>query len=138
MGIFSPNQVVMENELSNVNELLESFIYDEISRNSDEKRKEFVNSEQAQAMVEAGIIGRKTLVRLSKMDDLERRIGMAAIQLSKESNDSLYDQLIKVRIKERELLEKINNKYANKATRVAKIGQKDYLKNKMPVAFIRK
>lgn len=138
MGIFSPNQVVMENELSNVNELLESFIYDEISRNSDEKRKEFVNSEQAQAMVEAGIIGRKTLVRLSKMDDLERRIGMAAIQLSKESNDSLYDQLIKVRIKERELLEKINNKYANKATRVAKMGQKEYLKNKMPVAFIRK
>lgn len=138
MGIFSPNQVVMENELSNVNELLESFIYDEISRNSDEKRKEFVNSEHAQAMVEAGIIGRKTLVRLSKMDDLERRIGMAAIQLSKESNDSLYDQLIKVRIKERELLEKINNKYANKATRVAKMGQKEYLKNKMPVAFIRK
>lgn len=138
MGIFSPNQVVMENELSNVNELLESFIYDEISRNSDEKRKEFVNSEHAQAMVEAGIIGRKTLVRLSKMDDLERRIGMAAIQLSKESNDSLYDQLIKVRIKERELLEKINNKYANKATRVARMGQKEYLKNKMPVAFIRK
>lgn len=138
MGIFSPNQVVMENELSNVNELLESYIYDELSRNSDEKRQEFVNSDQAQAMVEAGIIGRKTLVKLSKVDDLERRIGMAAIQLSKESNDALYDQLMKVRIKERELLEKINNKYANKATRVAKIGQKEYLKNKMPVAFIRK
>ena len=138
MGIFSPNQVVMENELSNPNELLESFIYDELSRNSDEKRQEFVNSEHAQAMVEAGLISRKTLVRLSKNDDLERRIGMAAIQLSKEANDSLYDQLIKVRIKERELLEKINNKYANKATRDAKIGQKDYLKNKMPVAFIRK
>lgn len=138
MGIFSPNQVVMENELSNVNELLESYIYDELSRNSDEKRQEFVNSDQAQAMIEAGIIGRKTLVKLSKVDDLERRIGMAAIQLSKESNDALYDQLMKVRIKERELLEKINNKYANKATRVAKIGQKEYLKNKMPVAFIRK
>lgn len=138
MGIFSPNQVVMENELSNPNELLESFIYDEISRNSDEKRQEFVNSEAAQAMLEAGLISRKTLVRLSKNDDLERRIGMAAIQLSKENNDSLYDQLIKVRIKERELLEKINNKYANKASRVAKIGQKEYLKNKMPVAFIRK
>lgn len=138
MGIFSPNQVVMENELSNPNELLEAFIYDEISRNSDEKRQEFVNSEAAQSMLEAGLISRKTLVRLSKNDDLERRMGMAAIQLSKENNDSLYDQLIKVRIKERELLEKINNKYANKASRVAKIGQKEYLKNKMPVAFIRK
>lgn len=138
MGIFSPNNVVMENELKEPNELLEAYIYDELSRLSDEKREEFVASEAAQTMLEAGLISRKTLVRLSKNDDLERRIGMAAIQLSKEHDDVLYDQLVKVRIKERELLEKINNKYANKATRVAKIGQKDYLKNKMPVAFIRK
>lgn len=138
MGIFSPNSVVMENELKDTNELLEAYIYDELSRLSDEKREEFVQSEYAQSMLESGLISRKTLVRLSKNDDLERRIGMAAIQLSKEHDDVLYDQLVKVRIKERELLEKINNKYANKATRVAKIGQKDYLKNKMPVAFIRK
>lgn len=138
MGIFSASTMVMENELKQPEELLESYIYDEISRLSDEKRAEFVNSQEAQGMLEAGLISRKTLVRLSKNDDLERRIGMAAIQLSKESDDVLYDQLVKVRIKERELLDKINTKYANKATRVAKIGQKDYLKNKMPVAFIRK
>lgn len=138
MGIFGSGTIVMENELKQPEELLESYIYDEISRLSDEKRKEFVTSQEAQGMLEAGLISRKTLVRLSKNDDLERRIGMAAIQLSKESDDALYDQLVKVRIKERELLDKINAKYANKATRVAKIGQKDYLKNKMPVAFIRK
>lgn len=139
MGIFgNGSTLVMENELKNQEELLEAYIYDEISRLSDEKREEFVNSQEAQGMLEAGLISRKTLVRLSKNDDLERRIGMAAIQLSKESDDALYDQLIKVRIKERELLDKINAKYANRATRVAKIGQKDYLKNKMPVAFIRK
>lgn len=138
MGIFGTSTLVMENELKQPEELLESYIYDEISRLSDEKRQEFVNSQEAQGMLEAGLISRKTLVRLSKNDDLERRIGMAAIQLSKESDDALYDQLVKVRIKERELLDKINAKYANRATRVAKIGQKDYLKNKMPVAFIRK
>lgn len=138
MGIFGTSTIVMENELKQPEELLESYIYDEISRLSDEKRQEFVNSQEAQGMLEAGLISRKTLVRLSKNDDLERRIGMAAIQLSKESDDALYDQLVKVRIKERELLDKINAKYANRATRVAKIGQKDYLKNKMPVAFIRK
>lgn len=138
MGIFGTSTLVMENELKQPEELLESYIYDEISRLSDDKRREFVNSQEAQGMLEAGLISRKTLVRLSKNDDLERRIGMAAIQLSKESDDALYDQLVKVRIKERELLDKINAKYANRATRVAKIGQKDYLKNKMPVAFIRK
>lgn len=137
MGVFSPNTMITEQELTNPSELLESYIYDELSRLSDNKREEFVKSEQAKVMVEAGLISRKTLVRLSKEDDLSRRLKMASLQLAKDSDDVLYDQLTKVRVKERELLDKITNKYTNKATRVAKIGQKDYLKNKMPVAFMR-
>lgn len=140
MGIFSPQNesFIMEQELKNPNELLESMIYDEVSRLPDERRKEFVNSEEAQAMMESGLISRKTLVRLSKKDDLERRIGMAAIQMAKENNDMLYDQLIRNRIKERELLDKINTKYASKASRVAMIGQKEFLKQKLPITFFRK
>lgn len=139
MGIFTPNNgsMTIDHEF-NRDELLESFIYDEISRLSDEKRQEFVNSEAAQAMVEAGLIGKKTLVRLSKNDDLERRMGMAALQLAKDSNDILFDQLTKVRMKERELLDKINKKYEVKAAKAAKAGQKEYLKGKIPVGFMRK
>lgn len=138
MGIFSSGNDRIEGELKNVGELLEAYIYDEVSRLSDEKRREFVNSEEAKVMVEAGLIGKKTLVRLSKDDDLERRIQMASLQIAKDSDDLLYSKLLKVRMQERELLTKINNKYENKATKAAKIGQKDYLKNKIPVGFIRK
>lgn len=138
MGIFTPNGSMTIDHEFNKDELLESFIYDEISRLSDEKRQEFVNSEAAQVMVEAGLIGKKTLVKLSKNDDLERRMGMAALQLAKDSNDILFDQLTKVRLKERELLDKINKKYEMKAAKAAKIGQKEYLKGKIPVGFMRK
>lgn len=143
MGIFgldgiNNNDFILEQELKNPNEFLEAMIYDEVVRLPDERRKEFCNSQEAQAMMEAGLISRKTLVRLSKKDDLERRIGMAAIQMAKDSNDILYDQLIKTRIKERELLDKINTKYVSKATRLATVGQRDFLKQKLPITFFRK
>lgn len=137
MGIFGTDSV-MENDLSNPNELLESYIYDELSRLPDDKKKEFLASEDAKALEEAGIISRKTLVRLSKEDDLSRRLKMAALQLAKDNDDVLFDQLTKNRIKERQLLDKITAKYSMKATKVAKMGQKAYLKQKLPLAFFRK
>jgi len=128
----------MTNDLKNPNELTESYIYDELSRLPDERKKEFLESQEAVALEEGGIISRKTLVRLSKEDDLSRRLKMAALQLAKDSDDILFTQLTKNRIKERELLEKITAKYSMKATQAAKLGQKAYLKQKLPVAFFRK
>ena len=139
MGIFSAQSVVSEEvELQDKNAYLESCIYDEVSMLPQERREEFLRSDACKSLEEAGILKNKTIVRLSKTDDLERRISMAAIQLSKESNDQLFEKLTKNRIKERELLDRINQKYANKATKVAKMGQKEYLKNKLPIAFMRK
>ena len=139
MSIFGPdaNANLIEGNF-NKEEFLEQCIYDEISRLPQERIQEFVKSEQAEVMVNEGVITKRTLVRLSKTDDLERRTGMAALQLAKDADDALFNQLVKNRIKEKELLEKIKNKYYNKATKVAKIGQKDFLKNKIPVGFMRK
>lgn len=138
MGIFSTENVSMDNELLNPDELLESYIYDELSRLPDERRKEVLESEEMKALEEARIISRKTLVRLSREDDYARRVKMAALQLAKDNNDVLFDKLAKNRIKERELLGKIVTKYGAKASKVAKIGQKAYLKKKLPLAFFRK
>jgi hypothetical protein len=140
MGVYTGkvNETTSINEdLKNPNELLEMYIIDEVSKLPDERIKEFVESAEAKTMVEAGIISRKTLVRLSKNDDLSRRTKMAAFQLAKENNDALWDQLVKNRVKERILIQKIVARYSSKAGRAAKIGQRDYLKNKMPVSFMR-
>ena len=83
-----------------------------------------------------GLVGRRTRVSLSKADDLERRIGMASIQMAKETNDILYTQLVKNRVKERALLAKIDKKYRNKALRIAKADQKEYLKT-MPIGIVK-
>ncbi len=139
MGIFSvQDENAIQAELKNPGELLESYIFDELCHLTDERKQEFISSEEATAMVEAGLISRKTLVRLSKTDDLSRRMKMAAFQLAKDNDDMLWNQLVKNRIKERELIEKISNKYNSKAGRAAKVGQKNFLSKKIPLAFLRK
>lgn len=125
-------------DLKNPNELLEAYIADELSFAPIEKLKEFANSPEAEAMIEAGLISRKTLVRLSKNDDLTRRTKMAAFQLAKEADDNLWHLLVKNRVRERELISKIVAKYASRASKSAKIGQREYLKNKMPLSMMRK
>ena len=133
MGIYSMyDDHIIDESLKNPNELTEAFILDELSHLSDEKKEEFINSEEAKAMIEAGLISKKTLVRLSKTDDLNRRSTMAAFQMAKENDDPLWNMLVKNRIKERELKQKIVQKYSSKAARIAKTGQKEFLKNKMP------
>lgn len=139
MGLFTGNiqetAVISEQGMQ---QLEETYLYEYILKNySETEIKQFCESKEAEALVEAGKMSKKTIVRLSKNDDLARRKKMAAYQLAKDNNDSLWNQLVKNRIKERELIEKIELKYNNKAEQLAKLGQKDYLKGHNPLAFMR-
>ena len=125
---YTSEPVIEDCELVNPNELLESFIYDEVSRMSNEDRKAWLESDQCKLLQEKGIFRRNTLVKLSKTDDLDRRIGMAALKIAKDKNDPLFQKLAKNRIKERELLDAINAKYAAQAERAAKAGQREWMK----------
>lgn len=122
--------------LDNPEELLESFIAYELSKLDDDQFKSFTESEECQAMLERKMITRKTLVRLSKNDDLARRKKMAAYQLAKEKDDPLWHKLVAIRVKERALIQKIVDKYGSKAERAAKMGQKEFLHKKLPAAAV--
>lgn len=93
-----------------------------------EDRQAIFESESYALLEKHGLIGKKTRVQLSKEDDLDRRETMAAFQLAKEANDSLWNLLALNRVKERDLIRKIKNKYAPQAKRAAIIGQRDYIK----------
>ena len=116
---------------------LEACIVDEVSHLSDEKIQEFCQSPEAQALVEAGVMRKKTLVRLSKKDDFSRRRTMAAFTIARDKKDPLWAKLVKNRVQERKLIGEIVKKYGGKADKVAKAGQKEYLKQKMPLSFMR-
>jgi hypothetical protein len=116
-------------ELKNPNALLEAFIIDEVSRMSDADRNEFMESAEFEYLVSEGVIAKHTLVRLSKEDELTRRMKVAALQIAREKNDPLYAKVLKYRSLEKDALAQIVKKHGNQAQRVAKKTQREYIKN---------
>ena len=132
MGFFDINSAsgaVLEQELKDPKELERAYLFSELARLSDEEKADFIKSEACARLQEAGLISKKTLVRLSKTDDLSRRRKMAAFQIAKERKDPLWSQLVKNRIKERQLIKAIMAKYATGAEKAARVGQRSYLKS---------
>ena len=137
MGLFSNeylNESVNFSEV-NMDTLVEAYLVDEANHKwSDEQIAEF-----CEALVEAKVLSKKTLVRLSKKDDLDRRRTMAAMELAKQANDPLFNKLVQIYAKKDELKSAILAKYGNKAEKVALAGQKEYIKKmkKVPSSFMK-
>lgn len=108
--------------------LIETYLVDLISQMSDEQRAVYYESDEFQNLLEAGVAGRRSIVRMNKQDDLTRRINLASIQMAKEKGDPNWDALRRNRVQERRLLDQIYRKYGNKVRRDAIQSQKNLVK----------
>ena len=127
-GIGSVNESI-EQMFSDPNRVMELFIVDEVSQLPDELVQEFCKEGGVgQQLVAEGKLRKKTLVRLSKKDDLARRETMIAMQLAKEHNDPLWKKFMINTKKRNELKAAMLKKYGTKATRGAKQAQQMFLK----------
>lgn len=141
MGMFSTGVITesIENVFSDPNAIISQMIEMEVSQLPQEKIEEFcAPGGVGETLVAEGKLSKKTIVRLSKKDDLSKRKKMAALNLAKQNNDPLWDKLALNRVKERELIAKIMAKYGNKAQKVAVQSQKDFLKGAhLPKSFMK-
>ena len=141
MGMFNTGVITesVENTFSDPNAIISQMIEMEVSQLPQEKIEEFcAPGGVGEALVEAGKLRKKTLVRLSKKDDLSRRQKLVALNLAKENGDPLWDKLALNRVKERELLAKIVAKYGHKSQKIAVKAQKDFLKGAhLPASFMK-
>ena len=96
---------------------------------SSDKIHEVCESEQAQALLERTVLKKPTLMRLSREDDEKRRIKLACYQLAKDAKDPNWDKMLKYRALWKRYRGLIFKKYATRATRIARIAQKQYIKN---------
>lgn len=97
--------------------------------NGEEALKEFCQSDEVQALMEARKMSKKTFVRIGQNDDLTRRKNMACLILARENKDPLFFKLAKNRQQERKLRNAIYKRYGNKAGKVAKLSQKKHIKD---------
>ena len=107
---------------------MESIFESAVMALPDEERKNYLESDEVKAALEAGVVGKRTIVRLSKVDDLSRRIKLAALQKAKEDNAAEWAQLKKNRVKERQLLNRIMTKYSTRVRNDAVKAQRALLK----------
>ena len=136
MGIYSNN-----NDLDlDMHNLVEAFLIDDLIHNySADTVKEFcAPGGVGEALEEAKVLGKRTLVRLSKKDDLDRRTTIAAFQMAKEKNDPLWNKLVTIQAKRKELIAQIKKKYSTRSQKADIAGQKEYIKTmrKVPKSFM--
>lgn len=131
MAIFDTGVVetTLENTFKNPQEFEQIMIADEIANMSQEELQEFCAPDGlGQHLVTEGKLRNRTLVRLSKKDDLSRRKKMAAYELAKEHNDPAWKKFVMFRQKALEMENKMAAKYGAKAERIAMMSQKSYLR----------
>lgn len=108
---------------------LRGYIFESaVSAMPDEARKAYLESEECKAAVDEGVVGRRSIIRLNKADDLSRRTKLACLQKAKEDNTAEWQQLRKVQAKRKALLAKIATKYQSRVQRDAVKAQRAMLK----------
>ena len=130
MGMYSDNNRDEDFGID-MDALVEAFLIDDLTHNYGEDTiKEFcAPGGVGDALIEAGIFkNKRAIIRMNKAGDYNRRLVIAAIQMSRAQGDQLYNRLVKYKLLFKQTRQKIVEKYGNKATRVATKGQKAYIK----------
>ena len=128
MALYGSTQLNTTEDIANSNTFLEMLIVDDVLRGNSTQIKAFCESAEAKILMEKAVLKKPTMMRLSKADDEKRRIKLAAYELAKEANDPEFAKLKKYTALRKQSIAKIMKKYGTKAEKVAKIGQKNYIK----------
>lgn len=130
MALFGSGKIepTIENSIKNKEEFEQLMIACELAEMDKETLQEFCGEDGlGEHLVTEGKLKNRTLVRLSKKDDLARRKKMACYQLAKEHGDPAWKKFIAFRQKAQVEEEKMFKKYSAKADKLAKEGQKNWL-----------
>ena len=91
MGIFDTDNLfgsVGEDQVTQ-DSLIEAMCVMDLQKLDSETLQEFCESPEADALVEARVLSRPTLIRLSKTDDEKRRVRMCELDMCKKENKAL-------------------------------------------------
>jgi len=126
-GDTSLNDGITLNE--NEREVLEDLILAEYAHTlSTDDYNAFLESEECEALIQEGKISKKTVIKLNKVDDLERRTNMACINLGRQTGSKAFKDYQKYMKLAKDAREKMIKKNKSKATKIAKKAQKEFMK----------
>lgn len=131
MGLFTKGnvEVTVENSIKNKDEYEQLMIADEIANMDKESLEEFCKpGGLGETLVTEGKLKNRTIIRLSKKDDLARRKKMNCYQLAKEANSTAWKKFHYHRTEALKYEKQMFKQFGAKAERLAKESQRDYIK----------
>lgn len=128
------DDIEMESIQDSVNECVLMECFEGLN---EEEINEFVNDPDFKVMAEAMKLKNKTVMKLSKKDDLERRESMMVVQIAKEKNDPLAKLLAKAIRTKKKIMAKLHQKYGKLAKKRSIASQKEYIKNSKTINKIK-
>lgn len=134
-SVFGGSEMQMESTLKNPNQYKEAVIECAISSLPRKKINEFVNSKEAKAMINEGLISQDCLDRLASENDEGRLIKTTVCHMAKENGDPAWDEFVRCRIEERRLMNDMLEKYGdNVKPEIVKV-EKEIIESSIPEYF---
>ena len=134
-SVFGGSEMQMESTLKNPNQYKEAVIECAISSLPRKKINEFVNSKEAKAMINEGLISQDCLDRLASENDEGRLIKTTVCHMAKENGDPTWDEFVRCRTEERRLMNDMLEKYGdNVKPEIVKV-EKEIIESSIPEYF---
>lgn len=129
-NLYGTSHIASIEEMANDERLMQLYMLDDLMNGTPEQIKEFCDSEEGQVLMEKTALDKKIVDRatIRKMD-LHRRIKLTAYQMAKDAGSQDWNKLVKYSRLKKQYATKILMKFGKRAEKVAKINQKNYIKN---------
>lgn len=132
--VFGTANAKLESTLKNPNQYRDAVLYENLSGLSMNKIKEFVKSPEAKMMLTEGLISQELLERL--VDECDTGcLKTTVCHMAKENGDPKWDELVRLRIQERRLINELIAEYGDKAKPIADNANKDFVESCIPEYF---
>lgn len=134
-NLYGTYQIDSIEEMANSDELQQLFLLDDIMNESSERMMEFAESEAGAVLMEKVALDKRIITKQSiRKMDLNRRIKLTAYLMAKQAKSADWNKLVKATKMKKMYATKILNKFGRKAEKVAKIAQRNYIKNSKKAA----
>ena len=132
--VFGPADIKLESALKNPNQFREAVLFESLNNLPAAKKKEFLTSPEAKAMLEEGLVTRDMLERLAAESD-NGILKTTVCHMAKENGDPAWDELVKLRLQERRLMNELLEKYGAQAHTVADNAYENFVAPNLPKYF---
>lgn len=133
-NVFGNGNGVIESVLKNPNQYRDAVLYESLASLTQSKLNEFVDSDEAKMMIDKELISQDTLERLAN-EHKNSLVDTTVCHMAKENGDPMWDELVKLRIEERRVMNELIDKYSDQAKPVVDNAQTDFIEACIPEYF---